>query len=79
MAFKMLDLDGNGKISKDEIKKVLHSDPMLQQLDENFWDDLIKDADTDGDGEIDFNEFYNMMQYHAESTELGNAVRMGES
>ena len=30
-------------------------------LDEKFWDDMIKEADKNGDGEIDYNEFIEMM------------------
>ncbi|KAF4686915.1 hypothetical protein FOZ60_004682 [Perkinsus olseni] len=45
-AFRVFDRDGNGKISKEELQEVLGND----------------DVDLNGDGEIDFDEFMQMMQ-----------------
>ena len=56
-AFKMLDLDGSGKISKDEIKKALK----LDKIDDLSLDKYIQECDINGDGEIDYNEFLNLM------------------
>jgi len=56
-AFKMLDIDSSGKISKEEIKKSLK----LDNIDESTLDKYIKQYDLNGDGEIDYNEFLNMM------------------
>jgi calcium-dependent protein kinase len=61
LAFKMFDQDGNGKISPQELKEVLGSQDIYQGKDNKFWDELIKEADLDGDGEIDYNEFIIMM------------------
>ncbi|EGR31676.1 protein kinase domain protein [Ichthyophthirius multifiliis] len=60
-AFKMLDQDGNGKISKNELKNVLGNDQQLSKYDDQYWDDMIKEVDKNGDGEIDYNEFIDMM------------------
>jgi calcium-dependent protein kinase len=70
-AFKMFDKDGNGKISAAELRDVLgsinHSSILISLDDENFKSDLkvfeqmIKEADLNGDGEIDYNEFLKMM------------------
>ena len=67
-AFKMFDLDGSGTISRSELKEVLGSiqflteeDQDYQNQDESFWDNLIKEADKNGDGEIDYCEFVEMM------------------
>lgn len=63
----MFDLDGSGKISKDELKQVLGSSVYYSNkaessdLDDNMFKALIADADRDGDGEIDYNEFIEMM------------------
>ena len=56
-AFQMLDRDSSGKISKDEIKKALK----LDDLDDVTLEKYIKEYDFNGDGEIDYNEFLNMM------------------
>ena len=53
----MLDRDSSGKISKDKIKKVLK----LDDLDDVTPEKYIKEYDLNGDGEIDYNEFLNMM------------------
>ncbi|EAR82389.1 calmodulin-domain kinase (macronuclear) [Tetrahymena thermophila SB210] len=58
-AFKMLDIDGNGKISKEELKQILGKE--LGKYDEAYWDNMIKEVDKNGDGEIDYNEFIDMM------------------
>ena len=56
-AFQMLDRDSSGKISKDEIKKALK----LDDVDDVTLEKYIKQYDLNGDGEIDYNEFLNMM------------------
>jgi len=47
-AFRKIDLNGDGKITKDEIRKVLGEDAAH---------DMIAAADTNGDGDIDYDEF----------------------
>ena len=55
--FKLLDKDGSGKISKDEIKKAL-GDKKLRDIEiKNF----ITKFDLDGNGEIDYYEFVSCM------------------
>lgn len=58
-AFRMFDKDGNGKISAAELKEVLGKDQ--KNSDMKYYDNLIKEADFNGDGEIDYNEFIKMM------------------
>jgi calcium-dependent protein kinase len=58
-AFKMFDRDGSGVISADEIKEVLGFNG---NLDKNAIDLIIKQVDENGDGEISFEEFVNMMK-----------------
>lgn len=58
-AFKMFDKDGSGTISADEIRGVLGSGGQLSQ---NSIEDIIKEVDENGDGEIQFEEFVHMMK-----------------
>jgi len=57
----MLDLNNDGKISKEELKKVLGSDPSFATKNDSYWEQMIKEVDKDNDGEIDYNEFNDMM------------------
>ena len=60
-AFALLDLDGNGRISKDELKTVLGKDQDMSKKDDSYWENMIKEVDKNGDGEIDYSEFIDMM------------------
>ena len=51
-SFMMLDYDGSGKISKEEIKNALNGD-----IDSETLDKLTQEFDLNGDGEIDYKEF----------------------
>lgn len=56
--FKMFDKDGNGTISADEIKSILcHG----AHVDTKAIDEIIKEVDVNGDGEISLVEFKDMM------------------
>ena len=50
----MFDKDGGGSISIDEIKQVLSYG---QKLDDQVVNDIIKQVDENGDGEISYEEF----------------------
>ena len=52
----MFDKDGNGTISADEIKSVLG-----KAVNQKILDDMIKEVDVNGDGEISLIEFKEMM------------------
>lgn len=54
----MFDKDGGGSISTDEIKQVLS---FGQNLDEEVIQQIIKQVDENGDGEISYDEFAAMM------------------
>ena len=51
--------DKSGKIDAKEIKEVIGSE--LKGVDEEVWKQMIMDADVNGDGQIDFEEFFKMM------------------
>lgn len=60
-AFRIFDRDGDGKISQDEIKEVL-KDSDVQNAAAKDMAELLADIDKNGDGEIDFEEFMQMMR-----------------
>ena len=56
--FTMIDSNGDGHISAPEVVSI-----MAEFGEEITWNEayeIIEEADTDGDWEINFNEFYNM-------------------
>lgn len=59
-AFRLFDRNGDGKISKDELKYVLNDDGVQEAAKDMA--ELMKEIDQNGDGEIDFNEFMAMMR-----------------
>ncbi len=61
-AFKMFDADGSGKISVDEVKQILGAQKYQSDIEDSAWEDLIREVDIDGDGELDFEEFLKMMK-----------------
>ena len=58
-AFCNFDLDGCGKITKEELMNVLKSDPSQENEIEN----IIKSIDKNGEGSINYKEFLEMMGY----------------
>ncbi|KAL5276839.1 hypothetical protein ACFFRR_002198 [Megaselia abdita] len=54
-AFKVFDKDNDGLISSSELRHVMMN--LGERLSEADVDDMIKDADMDGDGMINYNEF----------------------
>ncbi|XP_042908967.1 calcium-binding protein E63-1 isoform X2 [Parasteatoda tepidariorum] len=58
-AFKVFDKDGNGYISKDELKTAM--DTIGEPMSEGQLDIMIKETDTDNDGKINYEEFVQMM------------------
>ena len=56
-AFKIFDIDGNGFITIDELKETMP----LELINNSVWIDLVKEVDQDGDCQISYNEFKQMM------------------
>eukprot|EP00420_Gonyaulax_spinifera_P029424 CAMPEP_0197876834 /NCGR_PEP_ID=MMETSP1439-20131203/5714_1 /TAXON_ID=66791 /ORGANISM="Gonyaulax spinifera, Strain CCMP409" /LENGTH=579 /DNA_ID=CAMNT_0043496139 /DNA_START=44 /DNA_END=1782 /DNA_ORIENTATION=+ len=60
-AFRVFDLNNDGKISKEEIMHVLN-DGDVQNAAKKDIAEILSDIDQNGDGEIDFDEFMQMMR-----------------
>ena len=58
-AFKRFDLRNSGKITPEDIREVLDHDHTVS--DPGYWEEIIKEVDLNGDGEINFEEFVSMM------------------
>lgn len=64
-AFKKFDLDGSGAIDRSELGKVLGDDDVVEAMQLHGAGDRLQDifdmVDSNGDGMIDFDEFFAMM------------------
>lgn len=58
-AFKVFDKDGNGFISAAELRHVMTN--LGEKLSEKEADEMIREADIDGDGQINYDEFVKML------------------
>jgi len=60
-AFRIFDRDGNGKIDKSEMGAVLGDDGVKNTMKGDL-EKMMSEIDKNGDGEIDFEEFMEMMR-----------------
>merc|ERR1711865_1166306 len=58
-AFKVFDKDGNGFISAAELRHVMTN--LGEKLTDEEVDEMIREADIDGDGQINYEEFVKVM------------------
>jgi calcium-dependent protein kinase len=77
-AFRTFDLDGDGKITRDELAKVLNGNNLQTAFSAGKIDKLISEVDKDGDGCIDFEEFWDMMQPDSSKEPASKRQRTGE-
>mmetsp|Transcript_6125 Transcript_6125/g.15036 ORF Transcript_6125/g.15036 Transcript_6125/m.15036 type:complete len:255 (-) Transcript_6125:30-794(-) len=61
-AFRSFDRSGDGKISKEDLKQVLGDKGVNHIAGEEATQQVMKDLDGSGDGEVDFEEFLEMMK-----------------
>jgi calcium-dependent protein kinase len=57
MAFQTFDKDSSGKISTDEIMQLFNN----KDIEKSVFEKIVKEADENGDGEISYEEFKNLM------------------
>lgn len=56
-AFEAFDIDGSGKISSSELREILD----MEESPNEVWEQVIREVDQNGDGEVDLKEFKDMM------------------
>lgn len=61
-AFRVFDLDGDGKITIEEMRKVLEMNFVQEEFTHEMIEEMVKEVDTNNDGMIDFEEFMKMMR-----------------
>lgn len=67
-AFNLFDEDGSGCISAEELKKAMGSF-IGETYSDKIWQKMIQEVDSNGNGEIDFEEFVDMMNVFLENHE----------
>jgi len=61
-AFKVFDVDGDGFITPDELMNAMeHLQHLGEDLSQSEIEEMIKEADSENDGKLDFDEFEKMM------------------
>nr|AAC68891.1 VU91C calmodulin [synthetic construct] len=58
-AFRVFDKDGNGFISAAELRHVMTN--LGEKLTDEEVDEMIREADVDGDGQVNYEEFVQVM------------------
>ena len=58
-SFRVFDKDGNGYISAAELRHVMTN--LGEKLTDEEVDEMIREADIDGDGQVNYEEFVTMM------------------
>ena len=59
-SFKVLDRDGNGYVTAHELRNVMTN--LCKETSTEEIEEMINEADIDGDGQIDYQEFVKMMK-----------------
>ncbi|KAJ8309527.1 hypothetical protein KUTeg_014401 [Tegillarca granosa] len=73
-AFRLFDKNNDGSISAKELGEVINA--LGCKTDTEFLENLIKDNDFDGSGQIEFNEFIKMMSKANKEQDLREAFKV---
>ena len=68
--FRAADKNKDGMLSPEELKELwslVQSDENTKRLSENEMDDMIRSIDVNGDGKIDFKEFFDLLSSSLDS------------
>ena len=61
-SFEAFDVDGDGHVSPEEIRKILHADPDMHLTEEDIAD-IVRACDRDGDGQLNWEEVVAAMKH----------------
>ena len=61
--FRTIDQDGSGQVTAEELRAFLEN--ICKDLDADEVNQIVHDADADGSGEIEIDEFIDMIQQAA--------------
>ena len=56
MAFKMMDVNGTGKIGLKELQKIIGKDESIK-LDKKYFEKIIQEVNENGDGTVKYNNY----------------------
>ncbi|XP_071160670.1 calmodulin-like isoform X1 [Mytilus edulis] len=59
-AFRLFDKNGDGYVTASELKTILSNNG--EKISDEELDAMVKDADVDGDGKINYQEFVSMLE-----------------
>ncbi|WAR19123.1 CALM-like protein [Mya arenaria] len=72
-SFQVFDADGDGRVSRDELRTAMRR--LGQNPTEDEIDDIYEQVDADGSGTIEFEEFAEMMRHRWETVDEKEELR----
>ena len=72
-AFSLFDRDGDGTVDTKELGTVMRS--LGQNPTQTELEDMVREVDADGSGDIDFSEFLQMMSRKMKDTDCEEEIR----